>query len=57
MPDVEMFFLKILKILPQFHLNLHCSHQFTGFEALFDFTIHKVRMYETVLFANLGTKF
>ena len=45
-----------LNFLRRFYLNPR-SYQFIGFEALLDCVIHKVKMKETLLVANLLTIF
>ena len=52
-----VLFSKSQKILRESQLNPHCFHQFTGYEALFDCTVLKVRMQGMVLLANLATNF
>jgi len=56
MADVDVFSSMSLNFLRQLYLN-HRSYQFIGFEALLDCVIHKVKMKETLLVANLVTNF
>ena len=51
-----MFSSKSLNFLRRFYLNPR-SYQFIGFEALLDCVVHKVKIRETLLVANLVTIF